>query len=120
MFCCTSLHSSPGGNIWPTIRDCSRKMRGQISSFLPHSLKPPAHPKRAEVPINTCKTLAVAWAGEALPVLCGVLVFRHHLWHRVRRRRHGEGLLPLLLQRVRGWGRPVGSRLYGRGRCWQS
>lgn len=64
---------------------------------------------------------------RSLPVLCGVLVFRHHLWHvhgLVRRPWHRKGLLPLLVQRARGghsaaergrWG-AMGSRLHHRGR----
>lgn len=93
--------------------------RGRASPFPPHTLRPPIHPEGANVPITTRKRPAPAWAGETLPLLCGVLVFGHHLWHvhgRVRRPRHSEGLLPLLLQRVRGRGRPMGSCLHGRGR----
>lgn len=96
--------------------------RGQATPFPPHSLRPPIHPKRAKVPINTHKMPALTWAGEALPVLCVVLVFRHHLWHVhrwVRRPRHGEGLLPLLLQRVWDRGRPMGSCLHSRGWRWR-
>lgn len=79
------------------------------------------HRPTPRVPIKPRRTPVVS--GNALPVLCGVLVLRHHLWHvdgRVRWPWHGEGrLLPLLLQRVRGRGSPMGSRWHGRGRRWR-
>lgn len=60
--------------------------------------------------------------GQALPVLCGVLVLRHHLWHVNGRARHGEGrllLLSRLLQGVRARGSAVSSGGHGRGRRGQ-
>lgn len=81
---------------------------------------------------DRCPTSVPTSGGHrALPVLCRVLVFGHHLWHvhgRVGRPRHGEGLLPLLLQQVwcrRGaaqWGSwaAMGSCLHSWGRRrWQ-
>lgn len=75
------------------------------------------------------KPQSMLWPlGAALPVLCGELVLRHHLWHvdgRVRWPRHGEGrLLPLLLQRLGARGGPVsgpwpgGARRGRRGQRW--
>lgn len=51
------------------------------------------------------------------PVLCWILVFRHHLWHvhgLMRWPGHSERLLPWLLQSMRGrcWGSPP------RRACW--
>jgi len=96
-----------------------RQQGDRRSPSLPTARGHRSIPREPKPPINTPKTPTLTRAGAALPVLCGVLVFRHHLWHvhgRVRRPWHGEGLLPLLLQRVRGRGRPMGSCLHGRGR----
>lgn len=67
-FCHIGSHGPPDSNIWLMVCDCSKGMSGQASLFPPHSLRPPFHPKRAKVLINTCKTPALTWAGK--PYLC--------------------------------------------------
>lgn len=89
---------------------------GRASAFPSQTWRPLIHLGRTKVPSSTRTMAVLTFAGAALPVLCGILVLRHHLWHvhgRVRRPRHSEGLRPLLLQRGRG--RPVGSCRHGRG-----
>lgn len=91
--------------------------QGQKPKHFPFSPTLWDHRPTPRAPTKPRGTPAATGAGAALPVLCGELVLRHHLWHVHGRPRHGEGrLLPLLLQRR---GSPMGGRWHGGARRGQ-